>query len=167
MGITLGQSTGSGCENEYTPNRRSWPHVELPMNGKGLKDLPCIGNDKSFQGILLANISALAKTSKVGIPREKHLSIHMKKTLQIHKINRLVSNAASLILVTILLGCSAFRPHRQQVTISTTVPDADIWVNGKLLGKSPLTVAAHRKNGLKVFMPHHCALPIPTAGIPR
>ena len=41
-------------------------------------------------------------------------------------------------------GCSAFRASSENVTINTSVPDADVYVNNQLVGRSPVITPVRR-----------------------
>ncbi len=55
------------------------------------------------------------------------------------------------LCIVCFLGCSAFRPHRQQVTINTSAEDADVWINGRFAGKSPLSMRVKRNTNLSII----------------
>ncbi|HZZ41850.1 MAG TPA: PEGA domain-containing protein [Tepidisphaeraceae bacterium] len=52
--------------------------------------------------------------------------------------------AVSMMLIGAIGGCSAFQPPTQMVSISTTLPGSDIYVDGAMVGKSPVTVSMQR-----------------------
>jgi hypothetical protein len=64
-----------------------------------------------------------------------HIAVPVRATLAL---------ALSLALVVGSAGCSAFKPKMQQVTIATVPVGATVIVDGKEVGRSPVTVPLQR-----------------------
>jgi len=52
------------------------------------------------------------------------------------------------MLVVVLSGCSLFGPRSQTITVSTDPAGAEVYFNGKSVGKSPLQYQARRSDDL-------------------
>jgi len=61
------------------------------------------------------------------------------------------ATALSLI-VFLLLGCSAFRPWTQSISVITTAPKADVWINAQLIGKSPVFTRVRRDKNVSIVV---------------
>ncbi len=55
-----------------------------------------------------------------------------------------------MLVVTILTGCSAFRPHKESLSIMTNQPDAVIYVNGERLGTGVVHTRVKRSKNVQV-----------------
>jgi hypothetical protein len=67
------------------------------------------------------------------------------------KLNKSLSNIFFSVILTSFVGCSAFQPPRQSVTVATTSPGATIKANGVTVGQSPVTFQAKRNQELNLI----------------
>jgi hypothetical protein len=68
-------------------------------------------------------------------------------------MNAMIRRAVSSMLIGSVLslsGCSAFMPRQESVTITTSEPGAEIFINSMPSGKSPLTTMLDRNKNYTV-----------------
>lgn len=56
-----------------------------------------------------------------------------------------------MLVVTILTGCSAFRPHKESLSIMTNQPDAVIYVNGERIGTGNVQTKVKRSKNVQIM----------------
>ena len=61
--------------------------------------------------------------------------------------------SVSLIIsvISLQMGCSMFRSGRQRFSVTTSEPDAQIFVNGELLGVGNVTTSVPRNESVAVL----------------
>ena len=67
------------------------------------------------------------------------------------RFNRTVSSVLVAVVLITPVGCSAFQPARQSVTVATTTSGATIKANGVTVGQSPVTFQAKRNQDLNLI----------------
>ena len=65
------------------------------------------------------------------------------------RTQRTLAMAAAACLV-VLPGCSAFRSSTQVVMINSNVPEADVYINGAFVGKTPVSTQVKRSKDFGV-----------------
>lgn len=65
--------------------------------------------------------------------------------------NLFMKRVAVCLSLAIISGCSLGNSATQKLTINTTEPDSEIWVNGQMRGKSPLTVDVDRNKNVSIM----------------
>lgn len=64
---------------------------------------------------------------------------------------KIVATTGVLVCLIASMGCSAFRGSTQVITIKTSVPDADIYVNSNPIGKSPVSAEVKRNRDTSII----------------
>lgn len=67
-------------------------------------------------------------------------------------MNKIIKAAISILVAICLTGCSAFRPSKQGITISTPVSGADVFINGIYAGQAPLTTQVQRDTDVSIMV---------------
>jgi hypothetical protein len=59
----------------------------------------------------------------------------------------------------LLTGCSVFNHRTQTFTVTTRAPEADVYINGELAGKSPVSRELKRNENIKLLVKKEGYLP--------
>lgn len=63
-----------------------------------------------------------------------------------------MNKVISLVLaVSLTVGCSAFRPHQERISVMTNQPDAKIFVNGNQIGQGMVNTKVKRNKDVQIM----------------
>ena len=68
------------------------------------------------------------------------------------KIKSILRLIVAITLIISITGCSAFRPARQVITVKTSEPKAQIWINNNLEGETPVTKSVKRNKAVSILV---------------
>lgn len=66
-------------------------------------------------------------------------------------LNSPLKRLVTCFSITLIVGCSLGNPYLQRLSISSTEPDTEIWVNGQSIGKTPALVDVARDRNVSIL----------------